>query len=190
MKALSSVKALPVLLLLSVVLVLSCDSGLESDGSDDGRDDIAGPFESFYRIEIRHGEFAILEGIETEWALDQGIVVLGPEEYTFSGPEDNGPPTWRLELGLRAGNDGIALIDYAAFSRTDVRRGTGAELNARLYTLSPTSAPECEVELISASRISADCGQRGLAMDRVLVNPDDVPDRDTVGVVFLATDAE
>lgn len=163
------------ILLATFLLLAGCESGLESDGEEVNA-------EPYYKFAIgstmEDSDTQVFEGVKTEWNLSSGIAVLGPE--------DEGEPLGRLELVIGATNDDSKVaIDVATLSTTDVRVGTGEELNAKLYALSGTF--ECPVTSINSAHITIPqiCF---IEMDRVIVNQNDVAEHIIVGIGFTAVD--
>ena len=187
-------KVLPALLLLSVITVLSCDSGLESEGDEN-------PLESSYVMALSSNNNSVNEGIfagvETEWNLSSGIVVLGPEEEVLE-PGESGGPLARLELHLvRNPSDSTsAVISSATLATSNVRVGTSEELDSRLYTggAGDGEVPECDGDLcelcgirsISSAHITTD----GPCLFEMELVGGEGPETIRVNVGFTATDAE
>lgn len=144
------------------------------------------------------GEYAfIIEG-ETEfrgkeawWLADIGLITVGPEDK--SGPADNGP-VGQLFLFIDKPfvDDGQckARVLDATMSTTDVRVGTGEELNGKLYELvseegqSGGSGSNLEVfiDLDFAGGSSLN-GSVQLFLIRIIISPIEPPTfGETVGV--------
>lgn len=136
---------LPCALAVVLLLCISCDSGLESEGDE-------APFESSYVLGFpAFGDDLVFRGVETEWNLSSGIVVLGPEE--------TGEPLARLELHLvvNPSDSTSAVISSAILSTSNVRVGTSEELDSRLYIggAGDGEVPECDGDLCALCDIRA-----------------------------------
>ena len=130
-------------------------------------------------------------GVETEWNLDAGIVVLGPEEF--------GEPLARLELHLvvNPSASSSAIVPSAILSTSNLRSGPPGAIDARLYTggASEGEVPElagdlgeiCDIRFINRDQITTD-GVCILEMERVDQNGP--PETIIVTTGFTATDAE
>ena len=176
----------PSTLALLLFVCLSCNSGLESDEEPVGKD-------SEYRLIITRGQTQqqTFFGIETEWNIDSGIVVLGPEE--------EGEPLARLELHLvlNPSNANSAIVASAILSTSNLRSGPPESIDARLYTGgAPDGAvPErdgdlgeiCDIRFITGAQITTD-GPCIFEMERTDQNGP--PETIVVNAGFTATDAE
>lgn len=159
----------------SLMFLCSCgSSGLESDNNE-------GNSESKYWFDMQSEDISSeLSGIETEWNIGPGIVVLGPEE--------TGEPLGRLELTLGATNEENEVsVDAAILSWSNVRTGTASEIDARLYILSGTG-PTCMIDSINAANI--DTGVRFCVMDMERIDSVGAGEIISVAFYFNATDAE
>jgi hypothetical protein len=175
----------PVALTFVLLFSLACNSGLESDEEAVDKD-------SEYQLTIRRGQtFELYMGTETEWNLDAGIVVLGPEE--------TGEPLARLELHLVANSStpNSAIVASAILSTSNLRSGPPGAIDARLYTggASEGEVPErvgdlgeiCDIRFVSSAQITTD-GPCSFEMERIDQNGP--PETIIVTTGFTATDAE
>lgn len=163
----------PIYVLLAIFLVGATACGTQSDGdnSEEVADICMDPAffdfdENLYDIDF---EPWLTEGSSTNYDSDLGFLVLGEHAGASEGPDDEpiggitlifdepGFVAWREDGGSVVYNEEFASgegwnkkcaskITSATLSTTDVRVGTGEELNGKLYSLvnPPTTSEPCK----------------------------------------------
>jgi len=163
---------------ITLSLTYSCQSHLHPN--DGGYD--ADPYYNIYFNSEANPEGHTFEGVKTEWNLNSGILVLGPE--------DTGEPLARLQLTLSVGLDNYIRIVSGSLSTTDVRTGTSEELNAKLYTFVDyvdNGGHGIIPNEINSTNVKID-PYILITMERVIVNENDVPETISLGAKFNAVD--
>jgi len=118
------------------------------------------------------------EDINSNWDQDNGIIYLGTDA--------SNEPLGTITLRIGAITGGEAPILHAVVSKTDVRVGTGAELNGRTFAL-PESGSTQKVENITvgSNYIS---GQVNLSLEGDVPNSGDSTESVNVTGEFVAKD--
>lgn len=114
--------------------------------------------------------------IDGNWIQELGLIYLGADDVH----EPLGTLTLTIDTPEVGKHGYQARILSATLSTTDVRVGTAAELNARLYELIPdtfTTEPNCSPAFPNHIRILALSDEQiqayiSLFMERVIVNPE------------------
>ncbi len=155
-------------------IFLSCNSELDNiDGDSD--------MEPGYEIKITNGSGGTqtFSGVETDWDIDTGIVVLGPE--------DEGEPLARLQITLKKAGESVEISD-AILSTQNLRVITNpAEGDARLYELAGSSILLFDIIEMNSAKVISD-GSHTIDMDRVQVYSTDPAEEIKVEFKFHATD--
>ena len=135
------------------------------------------PTFSFYHLKIAGDRELLLDGVDVDasWDSDAQAVYLGTDD-TF---EPLGTLTMDLEFNPSGPHH---WVREATLSTTDVRVGTAAELNARLYTLKGLG--EFSTTAWTRDYIVADTIH--MSRERVLVWPNDSPEDVEVTGFFTA----
>lgn len=158
----------PCLFPLLFLLLLSCSAPPSEPG-----DDVGGRSYEFSIEREESEKNQTFSGVKAKWNHDIGTIVLGPE--------DEGEPLALLMISIDMSGNVIS----ATLSTTDVRVGTGDELNGKLYQLTDLLVG-MRIKGNTPTYIQVDGFE--FSMDRQIMNQNDVPESIVVTGSFTAYD--
>jgi len=159
-------------------LALALSVGLSACVKDDpiAVEDPDPPTFSFYQFNITGDRRFVLDGIDVDASWDNDL------QAVYLGTDDTFEPLGTLRMDVEFNPAGaLHFINEAVLSTTDVRVGTAAELNARLYTL---KFGRFRTTAWTSDYVVADSIH--MSMERVLVWPNDSPEDIEVTGYFTA----
>ena len=155
-----------------LLVLISCSELTDGDRRD----------KASYLITITGSEggphILVGENIDSNWDRDNGIIYLGTD--------DNNEPIGTITLIIGTITGGEANVIDAIVSKTDVRVGTGAELNGRTFFL-PEMGGTQKLENIKVG-LNYISGTLNLSLEGDVPYSDDPPESVAVTGEFVAVD--